>query len=85
MRQAPSRPTTRYGPVKRPVAGAGYIQRIPMWDAVERLKSANQSELLSELRKVGYARPNHASLDEAYCRIELPDMTKRGGLRRLEE
>jgi hypothetical protein len=56
-----------------------------MWEAVQRLGSANRSELLRELQRVKYARPNGAPLDEAYCRTELTDMTKRGFLRRVSD
>lgn len=71
--------------LKKPTESDGYPQRIAMWEAVKRLGSANRSELLTELRRKGYERPNRAKLDEAYCRIELTDMTKRGFLRRIEE
>ena len=54
-----------------------------MWEAVNKLGTANRAELLTELRRMGYARPNGAALDDAYCRIELTDMTKRGYLRRV--
>jgi hypothetical protein len=56
-----------------------------MWEAVQRLGSANRSELLRELQRVKYTRPNGAAVDESYCRIELTDMTKRGFLRRLSD
>lgn len=56
-----------------------------MWDAVQRLGSVNRSELLRELQKINYVRPNGAPVDEAYCRIELTDMTRRGFLRRVAE
>lgn len=83
MAQKPSTPNTRYEVVTRPPESAGYTQRIPMWEAIEQLGSVNRSELLTELRKTHYARPNGALLDEAYCRIELTDMTKKGYLRRV--
>ena len=83
MAQSPSKPTTRYETVKRPQERDGYVQRIKMWDAIKKLGSANRSELLTELRSAGYARPNRGPLDEVYCRIELTDMTKRGYLRRV--
>lgn len=85
MREAPSTPTTRYEAVNPPKESDGYPQRIAMWDAVERLVSVNRSELLTELRKSGYRRPNGAPVNEAYCRIELTDMTRRGFLRRIAE
>lgn len=85
MRQPPSNPTTRYETVKKPVEADGYAQRIPMWEAVDRLGSATRSELLHELQRTGYERPNRATLDEDYCRIELTDMTRRGLLRRLND
>jgi len=78
-------PTTRYVIARRPTARDGYPQRIAMWDAVKRLGSANRSELLRELQRVGYTRSNGAPVDEGYCRTELTDMTKRGFLRRLDE
>jgi hypothetical protein len=81
--QVRSTPTTRYEAVKRPSEHDGYPQRIAMWEAVKRLGSANRSELLTELLRVKYERPKHAPLDEAYCRIELTDMTRRGYLRRI--
>lgn len=82
--QKPSTPDTRYEVLKKPTVTDGYPQRIAMWEAIKRLGSANRSELLTELRRSKYERPNGAPLDEAYCRIELTDMTKRGFLRRLE-
>jgi hypothetical protein len=85
LRQFASTPTTRYEAVRRPSEREGYVQRIPVWEAVKRLAAANRSELLSELRSVGYRRPNGAPLNEAYCRIELTDMTRRGYLRRIED
>ena len=85
MAQARSIPTTRYEAVKQPSERDGYVQRIKMWEAVKRLGSANRSELLTELRKAGYERPNNAPLDESYCRIELTDMAKRGYLRRIAD
>jgi hypothetical protein len=84
LRQQPSTATTRYETIKRPHDNEGYVQRIPLWEAVQRLESANRSELLTELRRVGYVRRNGAAVDEAYCRIELTDMTKRGHLRRID-
>ncbi len=80
--QSPSKPTTRYSVLKRPTIKDQYAQRIPMWEAVARLGSANRSELLRELQNMGYERPNGAKVDESYCRIELADMCKRGFLRR---
>lgn len=56
-----------------------------MWEAVKRLGSANRAELLTELRRTNYQRPNGAQLDEAYCRIELTDMCKKGFLERIED
>ena len=82
--QKPSSPTTRFEVLKRQTVRDDYAQRIPMWKAVERLGSVNRSELLTELRRMKYERPNGASVDEAYCRTELTDMTKRGFLRRLD-
>ena len=83
--QKPSSPTTRYAVLKRPTEKDGYPQRIAMWEAVEHLGSANRSELLTELRRIGYERPNGARVDENYCRIELTDMTKRGFLKRITD
>lgn len=83
--QKPSTPTTRYEVLKRPTEKDGYPQRIKMWEAVQRLGSANRSELLRALQSMKYTRPNGARVDEAYCRIELTDMTKRGFLRRLSD
>lgn len=83
--QKRSTPSTRYQVIKRPTDIDGYPQRIAMWDAVKRLGSANRSELLTELRRIGYERPNDAQLDESYCRIELTDMTKRGFLKRISD
>lgn len=85
MRQAPATATTRYEAIQRPLERDGYSQRIPMWEAVKRLGGANRSELLTELRRIGYARPDGAAVDEAYCRIELTDMTKRGFLKRADD
>lgn len=82
--QKHSTPTTRYEVLKRPTIKDEYAQRIPMWEAVERLGSADRSELLTELRRMKYERPNGATVDEAYCRIELTDMTKRGFLRMID-
>jgi hypothetical protein len=84
-RQQPASASTRYEAAVRPNSEAGYPQRIPMWDAVERLGGANRAELLTELRRVGYNRPGGAALNEAYCRIELTDMTRRGFLRRVSK
>jgi hypothetical protein len=83
-RQRPATSTTRYKAVKRPRVMDGYPQRIPMWDAVLRLGSANASELLAELRKESYARPRGAAVDERYCQIELTAMTRLGWLRRMD-
>ena len=81
--QRPATALTRYKTARRPTIKDGYEQRIPMWEAVERLGSATRGELLRELQRTGYARPNGAAVDEAYCRIELTDMAKRGFLERL--
>jgi hypothetical protein len=70
---------------KRPTIRDQYAQRIPMWEAVERLGTANRSELLRELQRVNYQRPNGARGDEAYRRIELTDMCKRGFLKRIQD
>ena len=83
MAQTPSNPNTRYEAVTRPHEIAGYPQRIKMWEAVQRLGSSNRSELLTKLQRTDYARPNGGTLDEAYRRAELTDMTKRGYLRRV--
>jgi hypothetical protein len=83
--QKPSSPTTRYQVAKRPTIKDQYAQRIPIWEAVERLGSANRSELLRELQRSDYERPNGARVNESYCRIELTDMTKRGFLRRVTD
>lgn len=85
MPQAPSTPSTRYEVVSRPRESDGYVQRMEMWEAVKHLGSANRSELLTELRRRGYTRPNGATVDEAYCRIELTDMTKRGFMKRVSD
>ncbi len=82
-RQRPASASTRYEAAVRPHPAAGYPQRIPMFEAVERLGGANRAELLAELGRVGYSRPGGGVLDEAYCRIELTDMTRRGFLRRV--
>jgi hypothetical protein len=81
--QTRSSAATRYAVLNRPTARDHYVQRIPMWEAVQRLGSANRAELLRELKRAGYVRPNGAKLDEAYCRTELTDMTRRGFLRRV--
>ena len=83
--QKPSNPNTRYQVLKRPTVRDKYPQRIAMWEAVERLGSVNRSELLRELQRISYARPNDAKVDEHYCRIELTDMSKRGFLRRIQD
>lgn len=83
--QKRSTPLTRYEVQKRPTSKDQYAQRIPMWEAVERLGSANRSELFRELQKTNYKRPNGAAVDEDYCRIELTDMTKRGFLKRVSD
>lgn len=83
--QKPSTPTTRYEVLKRPTVQDQYVQRIPMWEAVKKLGTANRSELLRELQRMKYERPNGAPVDEAYCRIELTDMTRRGFLRRVSD
>ena len=83
--QKRSTPLTRYVAQKRPTSKDQYAQRIPMWDAVERLGSANRSELFRELQKTNYTRPNGAAVNEDYCRIELTDMTKRGFLKRVTD
>ena len=80
---ARSTAASRYAVLKRPTARDHYVQRIPMWEAVQRLGSANRAELLRELQRVGYVRPNGAAVDESYCRIELTDMTRRGFLTRV--
>ena len=82
--QKNSTPITRYEVLKRPTARDQYVQRVPRWEAVQNLGSANRNELLNELKRTGYTRPNGASVDESYCRAELSDMTKRGFLRRLD-
>ena len=84
-RQMSSKPNTRDSTLKRPTVKDQYAQRIPMWDAVQRLGTANSSELLRELQRLGYVRPNGAPLDENYCRTELTDMTKRGFLERVQD
>ena len=56
-----------------------------MWEAVQRLGSVNRGELLRELQRIRYTRPNGAPVDEPYCRVELTDMTKRSFLRRLSD
>lgn len=81
--QKPSTPNTRYETTKRPTVEDGYAQRIAMWEAVHRLGTANRAELFRELQKTNYTRPNKAAVDEAYCRIELTDMCKRGFLHRV--
>lgn len=83
--QKPSTPSTRYAVARPPSENDGYVQRIPMWEAVQRLGTANRAELLRELQKAKYERPNGAALNQAYCRIELTDMTMRGYLRRVED
>ena len=81
--QRPARHDTRYATARRPMVKDGYPQRIAMWEAIHELGSADRGELLRALQRRGYARPNGAPVDEAYCRIELTDMTKRGFLVRL--
>ena len=83
MSQSPSKPSTRYEALKRPKPSDGYPQRIEIWDAVHRLGGANRSELLRELQRTRHKRPQGATVDEVYCRIELTDMTKRGFLKRV--
>ena len=83
--QKRSTPLTRYEVQKQPTSKDQYAQRIPMWEAVKRLGSANRSELFRELQKNNYSRPNGAAVDETYCRIELTDMTKRGFLKRITD
>ena len=83
--QKRSSPTTRYEPHIRPSEKDGYVQRIPMWDVIKRLGSANRSELYRELQRIGYSRPMGAKMDESYCRVELTDMTRRGFLRRVKD
>jgi hypothetical protein len=83
--QQPSTPKTRYRVAKRPTIKDEYAQRIPMWEAVQRLGSANRTELFRELQRMNYERPNGARVDERYCRIELTDMCKRGFLQRIED
>ena len=80
--QTRSTPASRYAVLKRPTVRDGYVQRIPMWEAIQRLGSVNRAELLRELQRIGYVRPNGARVDETYCRTELTDMTKRGFLSR---
>lgn len=82
--QRPSNPNTRYRVAKRPTIKDEYAQRILIWEAVQRLGSAKRSELFRELQRMNYQRPNGARVDEAYCRIELTDMCKRGFLERIE-
>lgn len=83
MRQPPSTARTEYEVATRPSESDGYVQRIPMWEAVRDLGRATRVTLLRELERRGYKRPMGAPLDESYCRIELTDMTKRGFLRRV--
>ena len=83
MPQSPSKPTTRYEILSQPPKDIGYLQRIPMWEAVQRLGSVNRAQLLTELLRQSYVRPKGAPVDEGYCRVELTDMTKRGFLRRI--
>ena len=83
--QKRSTPLTRYEVQKRPTSEDQYTQRIPMWEAIERLGSANRSELFRELQKTNYPRPNGAAVDENYGRIELTGMTKRGFLKRVSD
>lgn len=83
--QKPSTPATRYEVLKRPSISDQYAQRIPMWEAIKKLGTANRSELFRELQRMKYERPNGALVDETYCRIELTDMTKRGFLRRISD
>lgn len=85
MAQSPSSTTTRYETANAPRASDGYPQRIEIWQAVDRLRSANRNELLAELIRVGHRRPNGAKVDLNYARIELTDMTKRGFLRRVQD
>ena len=61
------------------------VSMTPAREAVRRLENVNRSELLGELQRAGYVRPNDGPLDESYCRIELTDMTKRGYLRRVSD
>jgi hypothetical protein len=82
-RQTRSSSATRYQAVRRPRLHEGYLQRLLIWEAVERLGTVDRSELLTELRGTRYSRPDGGPLDEAYCRIELTDMTKRGHLQRV--
>ena len=83
--QSPSKPSTRYEVLKMPTIKDGYAQRIEIWKAVQQLGSANRTELLHELRRANHQRPNNARVDEAYCRIELTDMCKRGFLKRIQD
>lgn len=86
MRQRPSTPATRYEVTDcKPTDSDGYPQRIKMWEVIKKLESANRAELLRALQAAEYKRPNGAAVDEAYCRIELTDMTKRGFLRRISD
>ena len=82
--QRPTTTATRFRVAMRPTIKDGYPQRIPLWEAVERLGSVDRGGLLLELRRSGYARPNGAIVDEAYCRTELTDMVKRGFLARAD-
>jgi hypothetical protein len=81
-RQSPASGSARYKVKKKPTSADGYPQRIPMWEAVERLGGCTAEELLRELQRTSYQRPR-AALNVDYCRIELTDMTRRGFLQRL--
>lgn len=83
--QKRSNAETRYEVACQPTIKDGYVQRIEIWKAVKALGSTNRSELLKKLNELGHRRPNGALVDEAYCRIELTDMTKRGFLNRVSD
>jgi len=82
-RQLPATGGTRYAVLKQPTLADGYPQRIPMWEAVERLGTATADELLMELLRNGYRRPR-AQLDRGYCQHELTDMCRKGFMRRVD-
>lgn len=56
-----------------------------MWELVKQSETVNRAELFRALQADHYERPKGALLDEAYCRIELTDMTKRGFLKRVSD
>ncbi len=86
MAQRPSTTVTRYAviPSKRPKPSDGYPQRIEIWDALQAIGSGNRAEVFRALVSRGHKRPQGASMDETYTRIELTDMCKRGFIRRIE-